>query len=93
MLRGAGSGSQPSTFELSQTEPVPSQAAPSSSGLPQERRLQIALQRELARRGYADQLGAPKNGLRLAVLAYEFDNGLALTGEPAEALLKRLLFD
>jgi hypothetical protein len=101
-LHGAGSGkvplSQPSSFELSQTAPVPPQAAPpraapSSSGLPQDMRLQVALQRELAKHGYGDQLRAPQNGLRQAVLAYEFDHGLLLTGEPAETLLKRLLFD
>jgi hypothetical protein len=96
-LRGTPSGkitlSQSSYFELSRTAPVPSQAAPSSSGLPQEARLQIALQRELASHGYADQLRAFKNGLRLAVLAYEFDNGLALTGEPGKTMLERLLLD
>ena len=27
------------------------------------------------------------------MLAYEFDNGMPLTGEPAEALLKHILFD
>jgi len=56
-------------------------------------RLHVALQRELARRGYSNQLQARPNGLRLAILAYEFDNGLPLTGEPTEALLKRVLFD
>jgi hypothetical protein len=88
--------SQPSSLELSQTVPAPSQALPRSPGLPQEirdTRLQIALQRELANHGYAGQLRAAKYGVRLAVLAYEFDNGLALTGEPADTLLKRLLFD
>ena len=56
-------------------------------------RLHVALQRELARRGYSAQLQIRPNGLRLAVLAYEFDNGLPLTGDPNEALLKRILFD
>ncbi len=56
-------------------------------------RLLNALQRELGRRGYAGQLQAQANGLRLAVLAYEFDNGMPLTGEPNEALLKQILFD
>jgi Putative peptidoglycan binding domain len=97
VLRGAASGrvplSHPSSFELSQTVPVPSGAVPPSSKLPQETRIQIALQRELTKHGYADQLRAAKNGLRFAVLAYEFDNSLPLTGEPAETLLKRLLFD
>src|SRR5262249_50851180 len=73
MLRGAASGklplSQPS-FELSQTVPAPSEPPPSVAGLPKEpreARLQIALQRELARHGYAGQLRAAKNGTRLAV--------------------------
>lgn len=96
-LRGAASGkialNPASSFELSQTVPAASQAVAASPKLPQETRLQIALQRELASHGYADQLRAAQNGLRLAVLAYEFDNGLVLTGEPAETLLKRLLFD
>jgi hypothetical protein len=60
---------------------------------PKAPRLHVALQRELARRGYSNQLRARPNGLRLAILAYEFDNHLALTGEPTEDLLKRVLFD
>jgi hypothetical protein len=56
-------------------------------------RLHAALERELGRRGYSDQLRHLTNGLKLAVLAYEFDNGLPLTGEPTQALLKRILFD
>jgi hypothetical protein len=56
-------------------------------------RLQVALERELGRRGYSEQLRHQSNGLKLAVLAYEFDNGLPLTGEPTQALLKRILFD
>ncbi|MGO9484773.1 MAG: peptidoglycan-binding domain-containing protein [Rhodomicrobium sp.] len=69
---------------------------PHSTQLPVEsaaQRLVTALQRELGRRGYADQLQAQANGLRLAVLAYEFDNSMPLTGEPTEALLKQILFD
>jgi hypothetical protein len=65
-------------------------------GQPEEAKgpkLHVALQRELGRRGYADQLRTGANGLRLAVLAYELDNALPLTGEPTEALLKRILFD
>jgi hypothetical protein len=56
-------------------------------------RLQTALLRELSVRGYIVESQSPGNGLRLAVLAYEFDKGLALTGEPTETLLKRILFD
>ena len=60
---------------------------------PASQRLLAALQRELGRHGYAGQLQAQANGLRLAVLAYEFDNSLPLTGEPTEGLLKHVLFD
>jgi Putative peptidoglycan binding domain len=58
-----------------------------------EVRLHSALQRELSKHGYSDQLNVPVHGLKLAVLAYQFDSGLTLTGQPSEVLLKRLLFD
>ncbi len=56
-------------------------------------RILTALQRELGRHGYSEQLQAQAKGLRLAVLAYEFDNGMPLTGQPTEALLKQVIFD
>ena len=71
--------------------PQPSRAQPPAE--PASPRLLAALQRELGRHGYADQLQAQANGLRLAVLAYEFDNSLPLTGEPTEGLFKLVLFD
>ncbi|HWJ19380.1 MAG TPA: peptidoglycan-binding domain-containing protein, partial [Geobacterales bacterium] len=96
LLNGSG---LPSTA-VSLTQLSADKAAPDNAGAsalleedPKAPRLHIALQRELARRGYANQLRARPNGLRLAVLAYEFDNSLPLTGEPTEALLKRVLFD
>lgn len=53
-----------------------------------------AVQRELARRGYS--VGADDGRVRIitreAIIAYEFDRGLALTGEASEALLKDMLF-
>lgn len=52
-----------------------------------------ALRRELAKLGYVTQLQMPVNGLKFAVLAYEFDNSMPLTGEPADALLMRILSD
>jgi hypothetical protein len=76
------------------SQPVPSQ--PSHVQPPAEPaplRILVALQRELGRHGYAGQLQAQANGLRLAVLAYEFDNSLPLTGEPTEGMLKHVLFD
>jgi hypothetical protein len=68
------------------------ESAFSKTGKATDLRLQIALQRELARRGYSELLQAP-SGLSLAALAYEFDNGLPLTGEVTERLFKRVLFD
>ena len=84
-----------SLTQLSTDKAAPDNAGPSAllEEDPKAPRLHIALQRELARRGYANQLQMRPNGLRLAVLAYEFDNSLPLTGEPTEALLKRVLFD
>ena len=70
-------------------------AAPAAQPAPESsaQRLLAALQRELARHGYADQLQPQGTGLRRAVLAYEFDNSMPLTGDPTEALLKQILFD
>lgn len=53
-----------------------------------------AIQRELAQRGYQP---GPGDGLvhpvtRAAVMAYEHDHGLPLTGEPTDELLKSILF-
>lgn len=53
-----------------------------------------AVQRELAYRGYEP---GPADGLvhavtRAAVMAYEHDHGLPLTGRPSEHLLKMMLF-
>jgi hypothetical protein len=75
---------QPAPPQPSHTQPPAEPASP---------RLLAALQRELGRHGYAGQLQAQANGLRLAVLAYEFDNSLPLTGEPTDGLLKLVLFD
>ena len=53
-----------------------------------------AVQRELALRGYepglADGLISPVT--RAAVMAYEHDHGLPLTGHPSEGILKSILF-
>jgi peptidoglycan hydrolase-like protein with peptidoglycan-binding domain len=52
-----------------------------------------AIQRELAQRGYGP---LPSDGVLraltgAAIMAYEYDHGLALTGEASDALLKRIL--
>jgi peptidoglycan hydrolase-like protein with peptidoglycan-binding domain len=54
-----------------------------------------AVQRELRRRGY---LSGPPSGVadlvtRAAVMAYQHDHGLSLTGEPSEELLKAIVFE
>ena len=96
LLNGNG---LPSTA-VSLTQLPTDKAAPETASVPdlleqdpRAPRLHVALQRELARRGYSSQLRVRPNGLRLAILAYEFDNGLPLTGDPTDALLKRVLFD
>ena len=96
LLNGSGLPSTAVSLTQLSTDKAASDNARASAVLeedPKAPRLHIALQRELARRGYANQLQVRPNGLRLAVLAYEFDNSLPLTGEPTEALLKRVLFD
>ena len=52
-----------------------------------------ALQRELAQRGYEPGAADGSIGLatRAAIMAFEQDQGIPVTGEPSEALLKRLL--
>jgi hypothetical protein len=76
-----------------QVAPVSGADQQVSPAVSAEVKFQAALQRELGKRGYSDQLQAGPNGLRLAVLAYEFDNGMTLTGEPTKELLKRIIFD
>jgi len=53
-----------------------------------------AIQRELAHRDYrVDRRdGRVELSTRLAVLLYEYDSGLTLTGRPSEALLEQILF-
>ncbi len=53
-----------------------------------------AIQRELDARGYGPLAsdGVIGIGTRAAIMAFEHDNGLTLTGEASEALLKRILF-
>jgi len=75
-------------------EPLQSPARASTQLSPEDfEKLQNGLQRELAQHGYLPQLQIPRIGLRLAVLAYECDMGMPLTGELAEPLLKHLIFN
>jgi peptidoglycan hydrolase-like protein with peptidoglycan-binding domain len=56
------------------------------------RDITAAVQHRLAQRGYEAGQADGVNGLvtRAAILAFEHDNGLALTAEPSEALLRAL---
>ncbi len=53
-----------------------------------------AIQRELSDRGYAagDESGVPNLQSRAAIVAYEFDEHMPLTGEPSAPVLKSLIF-
>ncbi len=53
-----------------------------------------AVERELSRRGYNPGTidGELDIGTRAAIIAYEFDEGLPLKGEPSQAILKTLIF-
>jgi len=52
------------------------------------------IQRELARHGYepGEIPGTLDIRTRLAIVAYQFDQGMAITGQPSEDLLKSLIF-
>jgi peptidoglycan hydrolase-like protein with peptidoglycan-binding domain len=52
-----------------------------------------AIQRELQQRGYLSGAhdGVPGLVTRAAIMAYEHDNGLPITAEPSESLLKRII--
>jgi peptidoglycan hydrolase-like protein with peptidoglycan-binding domain len=53
-----------------------------------------AIQRELRQRGYGNLTadGTVRPQTRAAIMAYEYDNGLPLTGQASEPLLGRILF-
>ncbi len=57
-------------------------------------RLVNAIERELAHRGYdpGEIDGEPDIQTRSAIIAYEFDQGMPLTGEATEDILKSLIF-
>jgi peptidoglycan hydrolase-like protein with peptidoglycan-binding domain len=53
-----------------------------------------AVQRELRQRGYGalGSDGSMRPATRAAIMAFEYDHGLPLTGQASEALLRRILF-
>lgn len=74
------------------TEPWPVRQPPAPE--PVSERVVQGIQRELARRGYdpGEANGRVHIETRSAIIAYEFDEGMPLTGEPSEAIFKSLLF-
>jgi hypothetical protein len=54
-----------------------------------------AVQQELGRRGYKPGIpnGMANVATRRAIMAYQHDHGLPLTGEPSDALLKAIVFE
>lgn len=94
---------RPSSFgggaevRLGQFETTPAQAQPAPQPVTaagHDPDVVRAVQRELSARGYSPGHGdgSAHAITRAAVMAYEHDHGLPLTGEPSEALLKSLLF-
>lgn len=79
-------------FEIDSTPVQPTQPPANTEGYDPD--VVRAVQRELAQRGYAPGLndGSAHPVTRAAVMAYEYDHGMPLTGEPSEALLKSILF-
>ncbi len=61
---------------------------------PVPEKLVRAIQRELDERGYAAgrETGNLYMATRTAIIAYEFDQHMPLTGEPSESILKSLIF-
>jgi peptidoglycan hydrolase-like protein with peptidoglycan-binding domain len=78
-------------FAPEQTRPESAANAPQETTNP---KTVSAIQRELDARGYGPLAsdGVMGIGTRAAIMAFEHDSGLPLTGEASEALLKRVLF-
>lgn len=75
-------------------QPVKNAAAHPAPAEPPPLNTTSGIQRELRRRGYyaGYEDGQPQTALREAIIAYEFDRGMPLTGEPTQQFLKELLF-
>lgn len=94
-LGEAASGPVPAPAPAARTAPAAALIDTPAASRPQaDPDVVRAVQRELTQRGYD---AGPADGLvhsvtRAAVMAYEHDHGLRLTGEPSEELLKAFLF-
>ncbi len=91
---GAGPDGKPSPTGRAAGFPRIEPADTSLPGSSAPQQIIRGVQRELALRGY--KVGADDGRLRIltreAIIAYQFDRDLPLTGEPSEHLLKDLLF-
>jgi peptidoglycan hydrolase-like protein with peptidoglycan-binding domain len=100
--RGLGTSPEARINELNGTAMKTASAAPApTAGRPGEvmadqdgsSELTRAIQRELAAKGYetgaVDGIASPVT--QAAIMAYEADNGLALTGEPRQGLLQHIV--
>ncbi len=75
-------------------EPAVPSISPRTTAKPAPAKLVKAIQRELSDRGYAvgEENGVLGLQSRAAIIAYEFDEQMPLTGEASEAVLKSLIF-
>lgn len=96
-VRGAPAGEAGLTgAQVAMTVPVKDEqvfAAPAVGGGPSVE-ITRAVQRELQARGYAAGGGGEGSAgvvMRAAIMAYEFDHGLAMTAEPSEELLRSIV--
>jgi peptidoglycan hydrolase-like protein with peptidoglycan-binding domain len=73
--------------------PAEPQVAPVARSSASGAELILAIQRELKQKGYETGTQDGLAGLvtRAAIMAYEWDNGLAITAEPSQALLQQIL--
>jgi peptidoglycan hydrolase-like protein with peptidoglycan-binding domain len=90
----AASAERPAEPPANVAEPAARPIAPRPTAKPAPAKLVKAIQRELSDRGYAVGEGNGVLGLqsRAAIVAYEFDEQMPLTGEASEMVLKSLIF-
>jgi peptidoglycan hydrolase-like protein with peptidoglycan-binding domain len=93
-IAGSADPERPSARRATRAQPSPSPDARHSAGpMPPEEVIR-AIQRELAYRDYIVNRrdGKLDTSTRIALLNYQYDTGMALTGRPSESVLKHILF-
>ena len=90
-----GANAEPRPLRIARFAPDTSKIDPAPASPDQEADAETirAIQRELKLRGYGPVAGDGTMGLatRAAIMAFEHDQGLALSGEASERLLRRML--